>query len=122
VFCEREIGDWVQKAAGESVDPGDGDLHPLMGAVFYPGLYPATSALSPAPSTSDLEIISSGNTVLGARAGADFVALATKVHAALEAIKATLTGGITTISGGAGSFTVPLVIDTAVAASKVKAK
>ncbi len=58
---------------------------------------------------------------LGAKAPSSFVALATSVTNALEAIKATLTGGITTVSGGAGSFTVPLVISTGVAATKVKA-
>lgn len=38
-FCQRNIGQW-QANGGKLADPGDESLHPLSGAVAYPGGYP----------------------------------------------------------------------------------
>ena len=86
IFCEREIGDWVQKAPGESVDPGDGELDPLMGCTFYPGLYPATSPVTPS-NTSDIVIHANGTGITKLQSDAvDFVANATKIKTRLDAL------------------------------------
>lgn len=107
IFCEYEIGDWVQKTVGQQVDPGGGPRHPLTGAVFYPGLWPATSTLSPPASTSDIEIISSGNVVIGGRAGAQLVALSNLVDSLISTINtwgAThVHSGVTTGPGSSGT-------------------
>ena len=88
VFADRDIGDWVQGTAGQSVDPGDGAAHDLNGAAFYPGLYPATNPMVPPASTAAV-VVSAGEGKqlhLGAQDPPDAVALAQIVLDRLNAI------------------------------------
>lgn len=88
IFADRDIGDWVQGTAGQSVDPGEGATHDLNGAIFYPGLYPATHPLTPSASTTAV-VISAGagkEVHLGSQNPSDAVALAQLVLDRLNTI------------------------------------
>ncbi len=50
VFCSRNIGNW--RSTGNQGDPGDLGMHTLDGAVFIPGLFPDSGALSNADGTN----------------------------------------------------------------------
>ncbi len=125
VFCSRNIGNW--RSTGNQGDPGDLGMHTLDGAVFIPGVFPDSGALSNADGTNMVIgkdgtagaqiVITTDEVHLGG--GAQYVALADKVKTELDKIVTTLGTG-TSVSGGAVSFTTPYVA-AAVAAAKVKA-
>lgn len=103
VFCERSISEW--RAQGVASIPGDLRVHGLGSAIFRPGLRPDTDARLDAPA-SGVAVISLGDNILrvGPTAGADWVALAAKVTAQLEALKTAIQGGVTVPNDGGASL------------------
>jgi hypothetical protein len=102
VFADLSLDIWLDR--GGIVDPLDDRRHHLSDAIFRPGLKPFN-----APWTGDTSVIT-----IGSDAGAaDFVALASKVTAALNDLAA----GVTTAGG-----TVPPTFDPNVASATVKIK
>lgn len=125
IFCEKDVGDWAYKQAGQSVDPGDGDTHSLMGGVFYPGLYPTTSPITPTPSEQHVVVQASNQLHLGEGnlTAADLVAIGALVDARLSTIQSTF--DLHMHPSGMGPTGVPtsLIVSLAsVKATKVMAK
>lgn len=130
VFCERNISQWQPQ--GADVDPGDVELHPLSGAVCFPGLYPDSQQLGDA---------NANNFVVGQDGGCqthytdqdirltgenpgDWVALANKVNANFDVIKNMFSAWIPVSQDGGAALKAKSSVDLAqiqdVASSKVK--
>lgn len=133
IFSDFSLDRW--KSTGREVDPESTGSHEIADAFAIVGGYAPSSPLANV-NADDLIVGKDGGTTLrikgstgeihlGQDAPADFVALASKVEAGLNAIKtivnAHVHSGVTTGPGSSGPLVTPLsaVFDTA--ASKVKA-
>ena len=150
VFCETGIGHW-EAGNGDMSDAGDERRHHLAHAVAIPGFYPAAKNIpsedanrrelvmgfeggatvrvrSPeasAPNTIVLE--TSAPVILGGEAGAQFMARADRVDAAIDELRSKMNshthGGVTTGPGASGSATPPVAFTAGgSAADQVKGK
>jgi len=114
VFSTYSLQTWL--ASGRVSDPGDVRPHHPANAVFVPGLLPDT--VKAPDDATELTIEGSPTFKLGKDA-TDRVALANVLQTYLDAIKATLTGGIT--AGSPPAFAVPYADPgTDIASAKVK--
>lgn len=150
VFCETGIGHW-EAGDGSISDAGDERRHHLAHAVAIPGFYPASKnipsvdanrrelvigfedgatvrvrgANATSPATIVLE--TSAQVILGGEAGAQFMARADRVDAAInelrEAMNAHVHSGVTTGPGTSGTATPPAAFTAGgSAADQVKGK
>jgi len=154
VFCETGIGHW-EAGDGSISDAGDERRHHLAHAVAIPGFYPAAKNIDAAsgapgerelmvgfeggaiirvrrpkptdsaPSTIVLE--TSAQVVLGGEAGAQFMARADRVDAAIDELRSKINshthGGVTTGPGATGTATPPVTFTAGgSAADQVKGK
>lgn len=134
VFADRNLSNWSASQKGTIVDPKDLGMHNLSGAVFEPGLNPASSPV-PSPDGDNMVLHSDTELHLGEK-GLDanqYVALSKKVLDELDKIRTavhnhahTVVLGACTAGGATGTATtssapsVPALTEPK--AAKVKAK
>lgn len=144
-FAERSLDTWIQtakKGTRRAVDPGDVGLQPLEGAYCTPtGPAPRANLLADVHATNlvigkdgsvQIHITPAGLILLGSAAGVglDFLALAQKTMAQLNALKAAITAAAATEAGASGlngmaalnSALSAWPLPAGVAATKVKAE
>jgi hypothetical protein len=113
VFSDRSLDTWQDQ--GGEVSPTDLRRHHLSDAVFFPGLHPNNKPWSGAEA---------GVVTLGSDTGAaDFVALAAKVTAQLNALKSAIAAASASFLDGGAALNAQLVtFPGSVASATVKVK
>jgi protein gp138 len=129
-FAGQSIDRWITQG-GVGVDDPVVRFHDLADALAVPMIRPATMPIGDVSATAMVLGKDGGPTITIEESdillgnATNFVALANLVNTGFAAITSVLSGGITTASGGAGTFTAAgdiANIPTDVSASKVKAE
>lgn len=125
VFAERSIDEW-RAQSGDDHEPSDPRRFDLSDAVALAGVRSPADPL-PADAVHASDVVIRGNVRLGSAEAADLVALASKVEAALSALKAAIDGAAVGASDGGLAFKTNLMLalsdwPPSVSASKVRAE